>query len=118
MAKPAREQPLKTVCCVCKDHVGEETGELPMRISDDGGDGEGSVETYCPRCFVHVRGSFDARWSAAIAIGQISAVTCMNPKCKLTSVSFGHKGCQQCGSRAWVLPPKNTLFSSKALDVS
>ncbi len=118
MAKPVREQSSKSVCCACKDHLGEATGELPMRISEDEGSGEGRTETFCPRCFVHVRGPFDARWSMAIAVGQISAVVCMNPKCKLTSVAFGHKGCPQCGSRAIALPPKNVLFSSKALDIS
>ena len=105
----------QSVCIACKDPVGEKYGELPMSILEDEGSGDGASETFCPRCFVHTRGARDSRFATAIGIGMINAVACTNVRCKMTSVSFGSKSCQQCGSRALVLPPKNTIFSSKTM---
>jgi hypothetical protein len=105
-------RPIPRVCVGCKEAFGLDM--TPVDIPEDNGDGKGKTERWCPQCFVGIRAYRDARWLAAVRMGQLLAVTCM--ACKVTSVDFGRRQCSQCGSKQLViLLPKGTVLKVGAL---
>ena len=90
---------MTTICVNCRGPVGGDTGEIPMRVSDERG---GEHEVWCPQCFTWKRAPLEPHrfhWDS------IAAVKC--GRCGVTSVDFGRRACPQClAPLVTALPPK------------
>jgi hypothetical protein len=82
-----------TECVNCSAPLGDGPKELPVFCPDDGGEGGGKIETWCPQCFKHVR--MPAEGSRLSAL-MIDAVRCRS--CGVTSAEVGRGRCNQCSS--------------------
>ena len=91
---------MTTIQCVnCRETVGGDTRQVPLRIPDERG---GAEETWCPQCFVWKRALLEPHrfhWHS------IAAVKC--GRCGAISVDFGRRACSQCFAPfLMVLPAK------------
>lgn len=99
MAKKQETSSQMHECRNCHCAVGEGTNVLPFRA--DGGNDD--YETFCPSCFVHVRGPLEPfRWH----MRYFAAIRCVH--CSTESVAIGTLRCVACGHVTGLLhlPPK------------
>lgn len=80
-------------CVNCHAALGAEAGELPVFAPDDGGQGGGAVEAWCPQCFKYHRIPMEGSRLSAM---MIDAIHCR--ACGLKSAEVGRGTCNQCGS--------------------
>lgn len=107
----ARTSCSEVTCVNCGDPLNVRAKELPFTVRDDGGEGGGKAEAWCPQCFVHHRAPLEPErfqpHRPHIGRGGYRAIKCANAKCGMTTVDPGVGFCLQCRGRIVLeLPPK------------
>ncbi len=98
MSTHLRKSTDRNACVNCHADVGPGTKVIPFSVNEDGGQGGGKPETWCPTCFVTHRAILEPQ---RFHPGRYAAIHCN--ACGFTSVDAGMGCCNQCRSKSVLL---------------